>query len=233
MRASGPGQRERTLEHPGVQHPPGRRARGPGGGAPQPPGCPERHRPADGGRAPCRVRRAGEGPQGPHHRRHRGRVCLRRGHRPAAGTAPRRRAAGHQLHHLCADRQAAHAGDRRAGRLLPGRRRRTGLRCRLPDRHPGGADRQPGNRPGHPGRCRCQLAAEGTGGGAGGQGNPAGRTRAARPRRPSPSTWSPNSTRPPSSWTPPTGWPTASPGRTRWPSGSPSRCSTRRPRRTR
>ena len=42
------------------------------------------------------------------------RLRLRRGHRPAPRTPPRRRAAGHQLHHLCADRQAAHAGDRRA-----------------------------------------------------------------------------------------------------------------------
>ena len=42
-------------------------------------------------------------------------------------------------------------------------------------------DRQPGNRPGHPRRGRCQLAAEGTGGGAGGQGDPAGRAACCAP----------------------------------------------------
>ena len=125
-------------------------------------------------------------PEGPDHRRHRRRLRLRRGHRPAARTPPGRRPAGHQLHHFCPDRQAAHARHRGPGRLLPGRRRRTGLRRGLPDRHPVRADRQPGNRPGHPRRGRRQLAPEGTRGGAGGQGNPAGRRRAARrtgPRR--------------------------------------------------
>ena len=51
---------------------------------------------------------------------------------------------------------------------------------------PVGPDRQPRNRPRHPGRRRCQLAPQRAGRGAGGQGNAARRRRAARrtcPRR--------------------------------------------------
>ena len=110
----------------------------------QPPRGPQRDRPADGRRAPHRLRPSRTHPENPHHRRRSGRAVFASGAdiAAAARTPPRRRPAGHQLHHLRPDRQAADARHRSPGRLLPRRRRRTGVRRRLPDRHPVRADRQ-------------------------------------------------------------------------------------------
>ncbi len=92
------------------------------------------------------------------------------------------------------------------------------------------ADRQPRNRPGHPCRGRCQLAAEGAGGGAGGQGDPAGRAACCAPNEALAVNLITEIHEAPELMDAAHASPTGSPGRTRWPCGSPSPCSTPRPR---
>ena len=153
-------------------------------------------------------------------RRVRRHLRRRRRHRAAARPPAARTRSGINSGIFVRHPPAADAGrSRLVDGFALGGGRRARLRLRLPDRHPDDPDRQPRARTGHPRGRRRRLAPEGTGGGAAGQGDPAGRAGARRGRGPRRTPAQRGCRQPRSSRRPRTAWPTASRPRPRSPYG--------------